>query len=169
MMQLHVATFSTPCGPFSVAVNEAGAVVATAFGELPALRARLPQTFYLLDDTPELTAPVQREVREYFARELRRFTLTLAAHGSAFQHRVWADLTAIPFGQTRSYGQVAAALGQPGAAQAVGQASGSNPIALLVPCHRVIGAKGALGGFAFGVAIKQQLLRHEGAPRVILG
>lgn len=169
MMQLHVATFSTPCGPFSVAVNEAGAVVATAFGGLTALSARLPEKCQLLSDTLDLTAPVQREVHEYFAGQRRTFTLPLAANGSAFQQRVWVELAAIPFGQTCNYGQLAANLGQPGAARAVGGAIGSNPRALLVPCHRVIGANGALGGFAFGVAIKQQLLRHEGAPRVILG
>jgi O-6-methylguanine DNA methyltransferase len=87
----------------------------------------------------------------------------MAAQGTAFQKRVWAELTAIPFGQTRSYGQLAAALGQSGAARAVGRANAANPLALLVPCHRVISADGALGGFAFGAAIKQHLLTHESA------
>ena len=168
-MQLHVATFSTPCGLFSVAVNAASEVVGAAFGAPPALRARLPAKCHLLGDTRALTAPVEQEVGEYFSGERRIFTVALAAQGSAFQQRVWAELESVRFGQTRSYGHVAAALGKTGAAQAVGRAVGTNPLALLVPCHRVIGANGALVGFAFGVAIKQQLLRHEGAPPAILG
>ena len=87
----------------------------------------------------------------------------MAAQGTAFQKRVWAELAAIPFGQTRSYGQLATALGQSGASRAVGRANATNPLALLVPCHRVISADGDLGGFAFGTAIKQHLLTHEGA------
>ena len=162
-MQLCSATFGTPCGPFSLAVNSSGHVVATAFGELPALRPRLPEKCNLIGDTLGLTAPVRREVAEYFAGRRRRFDVAMAAQATAFQKRVWAELAAIPFGQTRSYAQLAAALGQSGAARAVGRANASNPLALLVPCHRVIGADGALGGFAFGAAIKQHLLTHEGA------
>ncbi len=169
MMQLHASSFTTPCGPFSVAVNEAGAVVAAAFGELAALHARLPQKSPFSGDPLGLTHQVQLEVEEYFTGNRQEFTVELAAQGSAFQHRVWAELASITFGQTRSYSQVAAALGQPGAAQAVGRAVGTNPLALLVPCHRVIGANGALGGFAFGVTIKQQLLRLEGGSPVTLG
>ncbi len=89
--------------------------------------------------------------------------MAIEAEGTSFQKRVWAELAAIPFGQTRSYGQLATALGQSGASRAVGRANAANPLALLVPCHRVIGADGALGGFAFGVPIKQHLLTHEGA------
>ena len=162
-MQLHAATFSTPCGPFSVAVNADGAVVATAFGELTALPARRCATCVLISDPLGLTAAVQHEVAEYFAGQRCRFTVPMAAQGSRFQHQVWAGLTAIPFGETRSYGQLADSLGQPGAARAVGRANATNSIALLVPCHRVIGADGGLGGFAFGAAIKQHLLTHEGA------
>jgi methylated-DNA-[protein]-cysteine S-methyltransferase len=162
-MQLYSATFGTPCGPISVAVNTSGQVVATAFGELPALRPRLQEKCNLIGDTLGLTAPVRREVDEYFSDRRRGFDVAMAAQETAFQKRVWAELTAIPFGQTRSYGQLAAALGQSGAARAVGLANAANPLALLVPCHRVIGADGALGGFAFGATIKQHLLTHEGA------
>ena len=169
-MQIHSATFDTPCGPFSVAVTAAGpvladsvCVVATAFGELPALRLRLSEKCHLIGDTLGLTAPVQREVAEYFSGRRRVFSVPIAAQGTAFQKRVWAELTAIPFGQTRSYGHLAAVLGQSGASRAVGRANAANPLALLVPCHRVIGADGAPGGFAFGAAIKQHLLSHEGA------
>lgn len=83
--------------------------------------------------------------------------------GTAFQHRVWDQLRAIPKGETRSYGQLAAALGQPGASRAVGGANGANPVAVLVPCHRVVAADGGLGGYAYGTQIKRELLRREGA------
>ena len=162
-MHLHASTFDTPCGPFSVAVTASGQVVATAFGELPALRSRLPEKYHLIGDTLGVTAPVQREVAEFFSGRRRVFSVPMAAQGTAFQKRVWAELAAIPFGQTRSYGQLATALGQSGASRAVGRANAANPLALLVPCHRVIGADGDLGGFAFGAAIKQHLLTHEGA------
>jgi len=83
--------------------------------------------------------------------------------GTAFQQKVWAELRRIPLGQTRSYGAVAAAIGEPAAVRAVGAANGANPIAIVVPCHRVIGSDGSLTGFGGGLANKRWLLRHEGA------
>ena len=160
----HAATFATPCGPFSVAVNATGsAVVATAFGDLTALRSRLKPICHLISDKPGLVAAVRTELEEYFAGKRSRFSVPLAAHGTGFQQRVWAALVAIPFGETRSYGQLAAELSNPGASRAVGRANATNPICLLVPCHRVIGSDGSLTGFAFGETIKRQLLDHEGA------
>lgn len=94
--------------------------------------------------------------------------IAVANFGSAFQQRVWAALRAIPPGETRSYGQLAASLGQPGASRAVGLANGANPIGIVVPCHRVIGASGALTGYAGGVERKAWLLRHEGALAPLL-
>lgn len=87
--------------------------------------------------------------------------IPLDLQGTAFQQRVWEALRAIPPGETRSYGQIAAALGQPGASRAVGSANGANPIAVIVPCHRVIAADGSLGGYAYGPALKRELLRRE--------
>jgi len=162
-MTLHAATFPTPCGPFSVTVNATGAVVATAFGDLTRLNQRIPAKCHLLGDTGSLVAPVKKQVDAYFAGKLRDFTLSLAAEGTAFQKRVWTALVAIPYGETRSYGQLAAALGNPGASRAIGRANATNPICLIVPCHRVIGADGSLTGFSFGEDIKRQLLAHEGA------
>jgi methylated-DNA-[protein]-cysteine S-methyltransferase len=167
-MTLRTATFPTPCGPFSIAVNDTGAVVATAFGDLDSLRSRLKPTCHLISDKLVLTLPVKKEVESYFAGKLRSFTVPLAAAGTAFQHRVWSALIAIPYGETRSYGQLAADLGNPGASRAVGRANATNPICLLVPCHRVIGADGSLTGFAFGEEIKRQLLAHEGALHPVL-
>ncbi|MBC8041305.1 MAG: methylated-DNA--[protein]-cysteine S-methyltransferase [Opitutaceae bacterium] len=165
-MNLHVVTFPTPCGPFSVAVNTSGALVATAFGDLEKLRSRLKPICHLISDKPALTLPVKKEVDAYFSGKLRDFTVPIAAAGTAFQHKVWSALAAIPYGETRSYGQLAALLGNPGASRAVGRANATNPICLLVPCHRVIGADGSLTGFAFGEDIKRQLLVLEGVVRV---
>ncbi|MBP2847710.1 methylated-DNA--[protein]-cysteine S-methyltransferase [Dickeya oryzae] len=99
----------------------------------------------------------------YFAGDLNIIeTLPVAAAGTDFQHQVWQALRAIPCGSTTTYGELAARLGQPGAARAVGLANGSNPISIVVPCHRVIGARGALTGYAGGIHRKQWLLTHEG-------
>ncbi|MFA6961968.1 MAG: methylated-DNA--[protein]-cysteine S-methyltransferase [Opitutaceae bacterium] len=160
---LHAFTFPTPCGPFSVALNATGAVVATAFGDLARLRSRLPEKCNLIGYTGSETFAVKKQVDAYFAGKLHVFTLPLAAAGTDFQHRVWSALLAIPYGETRSYGQLAASLGNPGASRAIGRANATNPICLLVPCHRVIGADGSLTGFAFGEDIKRQLLAREGA------
>jgi methylated-DNA-[protein]-cysteine S-methyltransferase len=102
-----------------------------------------------------------RELSEYFSRARRRFTVPLRPHGTEFQLQVWAALRDIPYGETRSYVDIARALGRPGASRAVGAANHANPIALIVPCHRVIGSGGALAGYAGGVEIKRWLLAHE--------
>jgi methylated-DNA-[protein]-cysteine S-methyltransferase len=105
-----------------------------------------------------------RALLEYFSGARRDFgDLVLAARGSSFQHLVWQALRQIPHGQTESYGELAARIGQPGAARAVGLANHQNPIGIVVPCHRVIGADGSLTGFAGGLHRKQWLLGHEGA------
>ncbi len=160
-MTVYYSTFDTPVGPFSVAVNEHQAIVATAFGRLASLKTRLRRCQLLVDI--ESTAKVEKQVREYFRGERQSFDVSLAASGSDFQHSVWDALIKIPYGQTFSYGEIAKRLNRPKAARAVGRANGTNPICLIVPCHRVIGADGSLTGFAFGEQIKQELLRHEGA------
>ena len=105
-----------------------------------------------------------RALDEYFAGRRSSFDdLTLAACGSDFQRRVWSALERIPFGAMRSYGEIARQIGRPGAARAVGLANGRNPIAIVLPCHRVVGANGQLVGYAGGLEMKQWLLAHEGA------
>ncbi|HEX6999848.1 MAG TPA: methylated-DNA--[protein]-cysteine S-methyltransferase [Gammaproteobacteria bacterium] len=104
---------------------------------------------------------VRRQVLEYAAGERRVFDLERAARGSPFQHLVWEALMDIPFGATASYGQVARAIGRPKAARAVGLANATNPIALIVPCHRVIGSDGSLTGYGGGLPLKRALLEHE--------
>ena len=101
------------------------------------------------------------QLRAYFAGELHDFDLPLGGEGTAFQRIVWRALTTIPYGATRSYGEVARAIGRPSASRAVGAANGKNPIPIIVPCHRVIGASGELTGYAGGMTIKKQLLELE--------
>jgi methylated-DNA-[protein]-cysteine S-methyltransferase len=111
------------------------------------------------DDTPFGEAIVQ--LRAYFAGELKEFTLELRLHGTPFQRNVWEQLCRIPYGETRSYGQLADALGNPGASRAVGLANGKNPVGIIVPCHRVIGAGGGLTGYGGGLDRKRRLLDFE--------
>jgi methylated-DNA-[protein]-cysteine S-methyltransferase len=105
-----------------------------------------------------------RQLKEYFAGKRREFDLPLRMEGTEFQQRVWRELTKIPFGETRSYGQLAKRIGNPNGSRAVGLANGRNPIAIIVPCHRVIGADGSLTGFGGGLDRKEWLLTHEGQP-----
>lgn len=107
-------------------------------------------------------AEARRQLDEYFAGTRRAFDLPLAAGGTDFQQRVWAGLCRIPFGSTRSYGQLAVELGSPKGMRAVGLANGKNPISIVVPCHRVIGADNSLTGYGGGLAAKRWLLEHEG-------
>ncbi len=103
------------------------------------------------------------QLTEYFAGLRRAFDLRLDAAGSAFEHRVWDALRTIPYGTTTSYGELARRLGDPRATRAVGAANGKNPIPIIVPCHRVVGARGELTGFGGGLERKVWLLEHEGA------
>jgi len=107
---------------------------------------------------------VRAQLDAYFAGELRRFELKLAPHGTAFQIRVWWALADIPYGETRSYGDMARGVGEPvSASRAVGAANGANPLPIILPCHRVIGADGSLTGFGGGLPTKRFLLKLEGA------
>jgi methylated-DNA-[protein]-cysteine S-methyltransferase len=106
-------------------------------------------------------APLRGQLKEYFDGERREFDLGLAPTGTPFQLEVWSALREIPYGETASYGEIAAAVGQPGAARAVGGANNRNPIAIVVPCHRVIGANGSLTGYGGGLPRKRRLLALE--------
>jgi methylated-DNA-[protein]-cysteine S-methyltransferase len=107
------------------------------------------------------------QLDEYFAGARVAFDLPLAPDGTGFQRLVWRALLAIPFGETRSYGDVARAIGRPAASRAVGAANGRNPLAIVVPCHRVIGASGALVGYGGGLPAKRWLLDHERGARAV--
>ena len=111
-------------------------------------------------ETP-LLQETEEQLNEYFAGARREFDLPLAPKGTAFQKAVWAEMNKIPYGEVRTYGQLAAALGKPKAARAVGGACHCNPIAILQPCHRVVGANGSLTGYAYGLEVKEYLLELE--------
>lgn len=158
---LRFDTFATPCGPYTVAVDSDGAVVSAVFGKELVLAAKNPGAALTRD--PAATREARNQLEDYFAGRRRRFTLKLNVRGTWFQRRVWEELTRIPYGETTSYGDLAAEVGRPGAARAVGSANASNPLCVIVPCHRVIRSDGALTGFAYGTTIKRQLLELEGA------
>ncbi|MBC2905283.1 methylated-DNA--[protein]-cysteine S-methyltransferase [Streptomyces cupreus] len=123
-------------------------------------RHRPPEeTFGDRDDT--LFAEAEEQLEAYFAGELKEFTLDLRLKGTPFQRGVWNQLRKIPYGETRSYGDLADALGNPGASRAVGLANGKNPIGIIVPCHRVVGANGSLTGYGGGLDRKKRLLDFE--------
>jgi methylated-DNA-[protein]-cysteine S-methyltransferase len=150
--------FETVFGPAFAEVDATGALVLLSFApDREAGRAELRG----VPRRDAAVAAVAEQIAEYGRGERAAFDLPLAAAGDAFQSAVWAELRAIPMGETRSYGQVAAAVGEPGAARAVGQACGANPVMLVVPCHRVIGADGRLTGFGGGLPLKARMLDFE--------
>lgn len=157
--------FDSPLGPMIAVASEQGLCL-LEFGdrrmlesEFTDLQQRLDAV--LLPGTNEFTQAAVQQIGEYFAGTRKSFTVPLHAPGSAFQQRVWAALREIPFGEIRSYGDIASAIGEPKAVRAVGTANGMNRLAILIPCHRVIGADGALTGYGGGLWRKDWLLRHE--------
>ena len=112
-------------------------------------------------ETPSSFSEIVRQLRAYFAGELETFDLPLAPEGTPFQQKVWNELCGIPYGETISYGELAKRIGNPNASRAVGLANGSNPIPIIIPCHRVIGSNGKLTGYGGGLPIKEKLLALE--------
>jgi O-6-methylguanine DNA methyltransferase len=155
----------TPLGSIQAAFDAQDAVIYLGFADHE-FRAPLLAKLARLEPVPEppaeALAGLRKELNDYAAGRRTRFSVPFRLHGSPFERRVWDQLQAIPFGETRSYGQLAAALGDPNLSRAVGRANGANPVSILVPCHRVIGATGALTGYAGGLAMKQRLLELEG-------
>jgi len=152
------ACFDSPLGPLGATATAAGI---TRLHFDPAPRATT-----VADGGEAHLQQLKAQIAEYFAGTRRTFELALAPAGSAFQHQVWALLQQINYGETRSYGDLARALGDASAARAVGLANAQTPLAIVVPCHRVIGANGALTGYAGGLERKRALLELEGAlPR----
>ncbi|MDP2764715.1 MAG: methylated-DNA--[protein]-cysteine S-methyltransferase [Brevundimonas sp.] len=163
---LTLDRIATPVGEVLLVTDGEGAVRALDFADYEARMTRLlarhaPGAALVGGRAPET---VRRAVEAWFGGDLTALDgLTVKTGGTAFQRTVWAALMTIPAGETRSYGQLAAAIGSPRAVRAAGLANGQNPVAVIVPCHRVIGASGALTGYAGGLERKRWLLRHEGA------
>jgi methylated-DNA-[protein]-cysteine S-methyltransferase len=149
---------STPLGLMRIAADERGICALELVGN----GCRLPR-FYSGGQAPcPLLVQAAAQLDEYFSGSRRTFSLPLSLHGTHFQQKVWQALCGIPFGQTRSYAQIAAAVDCPGGCRAVGMANHANPVMIFVPCHRVIRADGTLGGYGGGPAAKRALLRLEG-------
>ena len=123
---------------------------------------RVPLTVVAEDATHPILLEAERQLEEYFAGRRKIFDLALDVSGTEFQKKVWRALLAIPYGETRTYAEIAREIGHPTAVRAVGAANGRKPLSIVAPCHRVIGSTGALTGFAGGLAVKAQLLRLEG-------
>ena len=164
-MTWYTTTVDSPCGPLICVVDEDGAVVRIEFGrgrESQKVTARMAAQGEEVIEDAGRTAEVRRQLAEYFAGRRQEFDLPLAPRGTPFERSVWDELRRIPFGETRSYAEIARALGKPAATRAVGRANGANPIPIVVPCHRVIGSNGSLTGFGGGLDVKARLLELEG-------
>jgi len=167
MSGLH--PIDTPFGPVRAAFDGSGAVIYLGFAGhefRSPLLAKLARLEPVKTADPKRLGILRSQLEAYASGARTTFEVPIRLHGSPFEQRVWAALQRIPFGETRSYGQLAAELGDPKLSRAVGRANGANPISILVPCHRVIGANGALTGYAGGLEMKERLLRLEGALRV---
>jgi methylated-DNA-[protein]-cysteine S-methyltransferase len=154
-MQNVMRTIETPVGPLTLVANDQGLV---------AVLSKKQKTFSCPKDPdhPVLNL-AEKQLLEYFRGERQDFSIPLSLQGSRFQLQIWAELQKIPYGETRSYGQMAKNIKKPGAARAVGLANSKNPAMIVVPCHRVIGADGSLTGFAGGLDAKAALLNLEKA------
>ncbi|MBN0980138.1 methylated-DNA--[protein]-cysteine S-methyltransferase [Pseudomonas hygromyciniae] len=148
----------SPVGQLTLVARN-GKLAAILWETERANRVRLGELVEVSDNPALLQA--ERQLNEYFAGTRNRFDLELDFEGTEFQKKVWAALLTIPFGETRSYSQIAMQIGSPKAVRAVGAANGRNPISIVAPCHRVIGASGRLTGFAGGLEAKQYLLTLE--------
>ncbi len=149
----YLLHLESPIGPLTL-TEEDGALIRLDFGKKGQAG---PET--------TLLAEAKKQLEQYFSGTLRSFTLPLRPEGTPFQQKVWAALLQIPWGETRTYGQVAAMIGRPKACRAVGMANNRNPLPIFIPCHRVIGANGQLTGYAGGLSAKEHLLSLEQGGR----
>ena len=155
-------------GPFTFAVDEQGGLLRLQFldGDYPErIEQAMERLGYRPSRNPGRTAEARAQLLAYCRGERRDFALPVRLRGTAWQRAVWAEVSAIPFGETRTYGELADALGRPQAARAVGRANATNPVCVVVPCHRVVGADGGLTGYEGGIHLKARLLEHEARVR----
>lgn len=166
----QVGTWSfvdTPFGRFHVAALD-GAIVQTSLPQvatdrfLAEVMARHPNVEFREDPRDPLLQQACGQLMEYASGQRRAFDVPVRLDGTSFQRKVWSALAEIPYGETRSYQDIARLIGRPGASRAVGQANHENPVAPIVPCHRVVTSSGTLGGYGGGMDLKRTLLRHEG-------
>lgn len=151
-------TMPSPAGVLKLVANDHGLAAVLWENDKPG-RVRLGTVSE--DKNHPVLLETERQLQEYFSGKRRSFSMKLDFNGTPFQKKVWQALLAIPFGETRSYGQIAEQIGNAKAVRAVGAANGKNPISIIAPCHRVIGASGKLTGFAGGLETKAHLLKLE--------
>jgi methylated-DNA-[protein]-cysteine S-methyltransferase len=167
-MNAYMDEIDSTVGPVAFATDEVGALLGLWFrdGRRPAsLENGLKREGFTLLRDEDRTAAAREQLVEYFAGERRSFDLPVARRGTLFQEDVWEELPRIPFGETRTYGQVAETIGWPGEAIEVGRACAANPVLLVVPCHRVVGADGTLKGYAGSIPVKEHLLGFEASQK----
>ena len=168
---IHSTVFMSPVGPLFLAASSRGLVALEFDRRLPRQQTIRPNPRDLkaesrdvrFEESASELSPYVRELEEYFAATRREFTFALDVRGTGFQVACWRALVAIPYGETRSYGDIARAVGSPHGFRAVGMANNRNPIAIVVPCHRVIASDGTLCGYGGGLDVKRKLLELEGA------
>jgi O-6-methylguanine DNA methyltransferase len=168
---LHSTTFKSPVGPLFLAASDRGLGALEFDARLPGQQTIRPNPRDLraetksvrFEDSASGLRPYVRELEEYFAGKRREFNFALDLRGTDFQLACWRALLAIPYGETRSYGDIARAVGRPQGFRAVGMANNRNPVAIVVPCHRVIASDGTLCGYGGGLDVKRKLLELEGA------
>jgi O-6-methylguanine DNA methyltransferase len=160
METLSYSRMDSPIGPLNIAVSAKG-LVALEFerGNFPPAKSKN----LLWENSPGKTKPFKRELNEYFSGKRREFTFPIDLRGTPFQLQCWSALLNIPYGETRTYADIARAVRKPQAFRAVGMANNRNPIAIVVPCHRVIASDGTLCGYGGGLDVKRKLLELEGA------
>jgi O-6-methylguanine DNA methyltransferase len=173
METLQCTNLDSAIGPLFLAASAHGLVALEFDARLPGqqsirpnprhLRKEKEQKGFNFEDSPQQMQAYLRELQEYFARKRRKFTFPLDLRGTDFQQACWHALLAIPYGETRTYADIARAVGKPNAFRAVGMANNRNPIAIVVPCHRVIASDGTLCGYGGGLEVKRKLLELEGA------
>jgi methylated-DNA-[protein]-cysteine S-methyltransferase len=160
---MNYTVLESPVGDLTASADAEGRITGLHFPKDNTGPAPERDSSWVRND--QALAPLRSALKEYFAGERETFDLDLAPVGTPFQMQVWKALRDIPYGETRSYGDIAAAVGKPAGAKAVGQANGRNPIAIVVPCHRVVEADGSLGGYGGGGAAKTWLLDLEARTR----
>jgi methylated-DNA-[protein]-cysteine S-methyltransferase len=163
-MSLVCKFIDSPVGRLKLVASRDG-LVAILWGRDKPSQADVELGEMQRDDGDRVLMETERQLNEYFAGERREFSLRLDMRGTSFQKDVWEALLGIPYGETRSYGQIAKQIGRPSASRAVGAANGANPIPIVVPCHRVIGSTGKLTGFGGGLDVKEKLLGIESQGR----
>jgi len=180
METLRCTTMQSPVGPLFLAASERGLVALEFDARLPGQQTIRPNPRDLrsksgrsedehakneirFDESARVMQPYVEQLEEYFAGRRRQFTLALDLRGTDFQLACWRALLAIPYGETRTYADIASAVGKPRAFRAVGMANNRNPVAIVVPCHRVIASDGTLCGYGGGLDVKRKLLELEGA------